>query len=221
MRSAAAASSHVLRPHHRRRRRESSASRKSASRRPAPPSSCRRSSASRSARELLYFGDMIDAKTALSFGMVNRVVPVDELKAATIEVCRARPSQPRSSRVNRGIEAGGFQQRAAGRAGRVRTALRGTHGGRRRIRGDPQPRTGLKAALACARRSSEKNDADFLFRVIEPRAGDSASCSPPPCGRGWGWGVGDSISSDSTPPPSLSLPHKGGGNVAAPASQPR
>jgi enoyl-CoA hydratase/carnithine racemase len=31
------------------------------------------------ARELLYFGDMIDANTALDFGMINRVVPRDEL----------------------------------------------------------------------------------------------------------------------------------------------
>jgi len=32
------------------------------------------------ARELLCFGDMIDAKTALDFGMVNRVVPTAELR---------------------------------------------------------------------------------------------------------------------------------------------
>ena len=31
------------------------------------------------ARELLYFGDTIDAQTALSLGMVNRVVPLSEL----------------------------------------------------------------------------------------------------------------------------------------------
>ena len=31
------------------------------------------------ARELLYFGDTIDAKTALELGMVNRVVPLAEL----------------------------------------------------------------------------------------------------------------------------------------------
>src|SRR5437763_3435866 len=32
------------------------------------------------ARELLFFGDMIDAKTALSFGMINRIVPAAELR---------------------------------------------------------------------------------------------------------------------------------------------
>jgi enoyl-CoA hydratase/carnithine racemase len=31
------------------------------------------------ARERLYFGDTIDAKTALELGMVNRVVPLAEL----------------------------------------------------------------------------------------------------------------------------------------------
>jgi enoyl-CoA hydratase len=40
------------------------------------------------ARELLYFGDMIDAKTALELGMVNRVVPLRELEAATRKFAR-------------------------------------------------------------------------------------------------------------------------------------
>ena len=35
------------------------------------------------ARELLYFGDMIDAQTALECNMVNRVVPLEELESAT------------------------------------------------------------------------------------------------------------------------------------------
>ena len=38
------------------------------------------------ARELLYMGDMIDAETALEFGMVNRVVPADELEAAAMKL---------------------------------------------------------------------------------------------------------------------------------------
>jgi enoyl-CoA hydratase/carnithine racemase len=40
------------------------------------------------ARELLYFGDMIDAKTALELGMVNRVVPLQELEAQTLKFAR-------------------------------------------------------------------------------------------------------------------------------------
>ncbi|MBT6205026.1 MAG: enoyl-CoA hydratase/isomerase family protein [Rhodospirillaceae bacterium] len=35
------------------------------------------------AREMLYMGDLIDAQTALACGMVNRVVPDDELEDAT------------------------------------------------------------------------------------------------------------------------------------------
>jgi enoyl-CoA hydratase len=40
------------------------------------------------ARELLYFGDMIDANTALTLGMVNRVVPLAELASATLQFAR-------------------------------------------------------------------------------------------------------------------------------------
>lgn len=40
------------------------------------------------ARELLYFGDMIDAPTALTLGMVNRVVPLAELGSATLQFAR-------------------------------------------------------------------------------------------------------------------------------------
>src|SRR5690242_4629125 len=36
------------------------------------------------ARELLYFGDTIDARTALDVGMVNRVVPLAELREASL-----------------------------------------------------------------------------------------------------------------------------------------
>ena len=35
------------------------------------------------ARELLYFGDTIDARTALDLGMVNRVVPLAELRESS------------------------------------------------------------------------------------------------------------------------------------------
>ena len=36
------------------------------------------------ARELLYFGDQIDAPTALELGMINRIVPLAELRAASL-----------------------------------------------------------------------------------------------------------------------------------------
>jgi len=40
------------------------------------------------ARELLYFGDTIDAETALRYGLVNRVVPRAELQTATLAYAR-------------------------------------------------------------------------------------------------------------------------------------
>jgi enoyl-CoA hydratase len=40
------------------------------------------------ARELLYFGDMINAEEALRLGMVNRVVPLAELQKATMKFAR-------------------------------------------------------------------------------------------------------------------------------------
>jgi enoyl-CoA hydratase len=40
------------------------------------------------ARELLYLGDPIDARTALAWGMVNRVVPRAELETATLTFAR-------------------------------------------------------------------------------------------------------------------------------------
>ena len=40
------------------------------------------------ARELIYMGDMIDAAEAKEIGMVNRVVPADELEAATLKYAR-------------------------------------------------------------------------------------------------------------------------------------
>src|SRR3954465_95071 len=40
------------------------------------------------ARELIYFGDRIDARQALEYGMINRVVPVAELAEATMKYAR-------------------------------------------------------------------------------------------------------------------------------------
>jgi enoyl-CoA hydratase/carnithine racemase len=73
------------------------------------------------ARELLFFGDMIDAKTALQFGMVNRVVPAAELREATMKYAkRLSMISPEALRwgkrvINRGAEIAGF--RAALEAG--------------------------------------------------------------------------------------------------------
>lgn len=67
------------------------------------------------ARELLYLGDMIDAGTALELGMVNRVVPLDELKAATLKFARrlalisAEALYASKLAINRGADAAGFR----------------------------------------------------------------------------------------------------------------
>ena len=67
------------------------------------------------ARELLLFGDMIDAKTALEFGMVNRIVPAAELGQATMKYAkRLSLISPEALRwgkrvINRGAEIAGFR----------------------------------------------------------------------------------------------------------------
>jgi enoyl-CoA hydratase/carnithine racemase len=67
------------------------------------------------ARELLYFGDTIDAKTALAYGMVNRVVPLDQLREATLKYAKRlsliAPEALAAAKlaVNRGAEAAGFR----------------------------------------------------------------------------------------------------------------
>jgi enoyl-CoA hydratase/carnithine racemase len=65
------------------------------------------------ARELLYFGDTIDAKSALALGMVNRVVPLAELRAASLRYAKRlsliSPEALYATKraVNRGADAAG------------------------------------------------------------------------------------------------------------------
>jgi len=67
------------------------------------------------ARELLFFGDQIDAQTALSFGMINRIVPAAELRAATVKYAkRLSLISPEALRwgkriINRGAEIAGMR----------------------------------------------------------------------------------------------------------------
>jgi enoyl-CoA hydratase/carnithine racemase len=67
------------------------------------------------ARELLYLGDMIDAPTALDLGMINRMVPRDELPAATMKLARrlalVAPEALAACKlaINRGADAAGFR----------------------------------------------------------------------------------------------------------------
>ncbi len=67
------------------------------------------------ARELLYFGDTIDARAAREMGMVNRVVPLAELAAATMKYARRlaliAPESLAFTKlaIRRGAEAAGFR----------------------------------------------------------------------------------------------------------------
>ena len=67
------------------------------------------------ARELLYFGDTIDAKTALDLRMVNRVIPLVELREGSLRYAkRLSLISPEAlfaikRAVNRGADAAGFR----------------------------------------------------------------------------------------------------------------
>jgi enoyl-CoA hydratase len=67
------------------------------------------------ARELLYFGDRIDAQTALELRMINRVVPASELKGATLKYAKRltliAPEALAATKlaINRGADAAGFR----------------------------------------------------------------------------------------------------------------
>ena len=67
------------------------------------------------ARELLYLGDPIDARTALAWGMVNRVVPRADLEAATLKLARRMalisPESLMATKlaISRGADAAGFR----------------------------------------------------------------------------------------------------------------
>jgi len=67
------------------------------------------------ARELLYFGELIDAQTALELRMINRVVPLAQLRDHTLKYARRlaliSPEALTATKraINRGIEDAGFR----------------------------------------------------------------------------------------------------------------
>jgi enoyl-CoA hydratase len=69
------------------------------------------------ARELLYFGDTIDAETACQLGMVNRVVPLADLASASLawakRLALISPEALYATKlaINRGADAAGFTNR--------------------------------------------------------------------------------------------------------------
>ena len=68
------------------------------------------------AREMLYFGDMIDAAKALEIGMINQIVPRDTLVEATLAYARrlamvdAEALVMTKRAINRGLDAAGFRR---------------------------------------------------------------------------------------------------------------
>lgn len=46
------------------------------------------------AKELVFLGEVIDAQTALELGLVNKVVPLDQLKDTTMEMARKLCKKP-------------------------------------------------------------------------------------------------------------------------------
>src|SRR5260370_9506319 len=69
------------------------------------------------ARELLYFGDTIDAETARQLGMVNRVVPLADLRERSLawakRLAQISPEAPHATKpaVNRGADGAGVSHR--------------------------------------------------------------------------------------------------------------
>src|ERR1700682_3641109 len=67
------------------------------------------------ARELLYFGQLIDAQTALELRMINRIVPLAQLRSATLKYAKRlaliSPEALVATKlaINRGIEDSGFR----------------------------------------------------------------------------------------------------------------
>jgi enoyl-CoA hydratase/carnithine racemase len=113
------------------------------------------------ARELIYFGDRIDAKRALEIGMINRMVPPQELAAATMKYARRlaliAPEALAAAKlaVNRGLDAAGF--RNALNAGLdVLAPLYAATTGVGREFDEIKQRDGLKAALAWRKKQFEE-----------------------------------------------------------------
>ena len=106
---------HAVRPDDRRRQRDLWRARGAVSRVSGPAIVMPAIIGYKKARELLYFGDTIDAATALSLGMVNRVVPLAELREASLRWAKRlsliSPEALYAAKraINRGADAAGFR----------------------------------------------------------------------------------------------------------------
>ena len=122
------------------------------------------------ARELLYFGDQIDAKTALDLGMVNRIVPFAELREVSLKFAKRlsliSPEALYATKraVNRVADAAGF--RTALYAGLdVVGPLYAPPPSTARISARSRPPRGCLPQCAGARRSSRNNGRRGLARA--------------------------------------------------------
>lgn len=108
------------------------------------------------ARELLYLGESIDAQTALELRMINRVVPLDELRAATLKYARRlaliAPEALAATKlaINRGADACGFRNALQASLDVVAPLYAATTEVGREFE-EIRSRQGLKAALAWRR----------------------------------------------------------------------
>lgn len=113
------------------------------------------------ARELAYFGDLIDAETALRMGMVNRVVPAAELREATLAYARRlaliAPEALAAAKlgINRGAEAAGFRSAMMAGLDVVAPVYAAVTEVGKEFR-ERAAKDGLKAALAWRRRQFEQ-----------------------------------------------------------------
>src|SRR5580698_6281578 len=105
------------------------------------------------ARELLYFGALIDAHTALELRMINRIVPRQELRGATLKYARRlaliSPEALAATKraINRGIEDAGFRNALQSGLDVVAPLYAATTEVGRQF-DEIRARDGLKAALA-------------------------------------------------------------------------
>ena len=109
------------------------------------------------AREMLYFGDMIDAAKALEIGMINRVVPRDRLVEETLKYAHrlamvdAEALVMTKRAINRGLDAPRLPPRHGGRPRHHRAALRRQDRVRRRVHENRRARRPRRRAQMAGR----------------------------------------------------------------------
>jgi enoyl-CoA hydratase/carnithine racemase len=136
------------------------------------------------ARELLYFGQLIDAQTALELNMINRIVPRAELRSATLKYARrlaliAPEALAATKRaINRGIEDAGFRNALQSGLDVVAPLYAATTEVGRQF-DEIRSKDGLKAALKWRRAQFLDEDDDEEDLAAASQAPDVASLDVP------------------------------------------